>query len=117
MSYPKIIFRQEELELTCDNCKHKIGFVVIIWDSKKPQCETCDESSNPESSFFCISCALKKRIFASEINSCDFCEKKLGVFVNIIDEDDSVCIECNHDFENDRTEVYFLCSNCRLKIN
>ena len=107
MSYPKIIFRQEELELVCDNCKHRIGFVVIIWDSEKPQCETCDES---------ISCALQKRIFASEINSCDSCEKKLGVFVNV-DEDDSVCFECNHDFENDRTEVYFLCSNCRLKIN
>ena len=117
MTNTKIIFRQEEEKLTCDNCKHEIGFVVFIWNSKKLECETCDESNNPESSFFCMPCALQKRIFESEIHSCDSCDKKLGVFVNVIDEHDSVCIECNHDFENDRTEVYFLCPNCRLKIN
>jgi len=117
MNYPKIIFRQEEVELTCDNCKYEIGFVVFIWDPKKSECETCDESNNPESSFFCMSCSLQKRIFESEIHSCDFCEKKLGTFVNVIEKYDSVCIECNHDFENDKTKIHFLCLLCRMLIS
>ncbi|KER05686.1 hypothetical protein AAA799E16_01652 [Marine Group I thaumarchaeote SCGC AAA799-E16] len=116
MNNINIGYEKEESSLVCDNCKFEMGFLLIFWDPTKPECYSCEESSNPESSFFCMSCSIQKRIFESQIYSCHSCDRQLGVAINDTDATDYVCQTCNHDFVNDRTEVYFLCPNCRLKI-